>query len=133
MAAQAQQGLVDFAQKLEEEDLHVRMPDVVKTSSWKRQFKAHDKFKKRLMTGTEAAERDANTREQEATNQEKRSQALDSEASNSLLRRPIPPISSEDEEEKNGGEGEEEAALDEALMPPSLTSPCSHPHITQLI
>jgi len=32
-AAQAQQGLVNFAQELEEEDLHVRMPDVIKTFS----------------------------------------------------------------------------------------------------
>ena len=76
-----------------------------------------------MITGTEAAERDANTREQEAINQEKRSQALEPEASNPLLRRPITLTSSEDEEEEDDGEAEEEAAVDEALMPPPSTAP----------
>jgi len=64
VTAQAQQGLIEFAQELAEEDLHVRMPDAVKKSSWKRQFKSHDKVKKRLMTATEAAEKDADKRQQ---------------------------------------------------------------------
>jgi hypothetical protein len=34
--AQANRGLVEFAQKLDEDDLHVRMPDVVKKASWRR-------------------------------------------------------------------------------------------------
>jgi hypothetical protein len=42
-AAEAQRGLIEFAQELEEEDLHVRVLNAVKKSSWKRQFKAHDK------------------------------------------------------------------------------------------
>lgn len=39
------------------------MPDIVKKSGWNKQFKSHDKAKKRLMTGAEAAERDVNNRE----------------------------------------------------------------------
>ena len=50
------------------------MPDIVKKSGWNRQFKSHDKTKKRLMTGAEAAEHDANHREQ-ATAQEARLQS----------------------------------------------------------
>jgi hypothetical protein len=42
------------------------MPDIVKKSEWKRQFKSHDKTQKRLMTGAEAVERDVNYREQAA-------------------------------------------------------------------
>ena len=70
----AQQGLVEYAQELQEDDLHTRMPDIVKKSGWNRQFKSHDKTKKRLMTGAEAAEHDANHREQ-ATAQEARLQS----------------------------------------------------------
>lgn len=67
------------------------MPDAVKTSSWRRQFKARDKMKKRLMTGSEAAERDANRREQETMDRERRlrereAQALAVGASEPLLR-----------------------------------------------
>jgi hypothetical protein len=54
----AQQGLFEYAQELQADDLHTRMPDIVKKSGWNGQFKGHDKTKKRLMTGTEAAERD---------------------------------------------------------------------------
>jgi hypothetical protein len=63
VAAQAQRGLVEFAQELEKDDLHVRMPDAVQRSLWRRQFKGHDKAKKRLMIGPEAAEKDSNKRE----------------------------------------------------------------------
>ncbi|ERF72882.1 hypothetical protein EPUS_08495 [Endocarpon pusillum Z07020] len=65
-ATNAQQGLVEFAQELKEDDLNTRMPDPVKRSGWNRQFKSHDKTNKRLMTGAEAAERDASNREQAA-------------------------------------------------------------------
>jgi hypothetical protein len=63
-ATNAQQGLVEYAQELQEDDLHTRMPDIVKKSGWNRQFKSHDKTQKRLMTEAEAAERDVNRREQ---------------------------------------------------------------------
>ena len=39
------------------------MSDTVKRLGWNRQFKSHDKTNKRLMTGTEAIERDVNNRE----------------------------------------------------------------------
>ncbi len=42
------------------------MPDIVKRPGWNRQFKSHDKVNKRLMTGAEAAEYDANNRERTA-------------------------------------------------------------------
>ncbi|KAF7502878.1 hypothetical protein GJ744_004947 [Endocarpon pusillum] len=42
------------------------MPDAVKKPGWNRHFKSHDRVNKRLMTGAEAAERDANNREQAA-------------------------------------------------------------------
>jgi len=74
-ATNAQQGLVKFAQELEEDDLNTRMPDIVKKPGWNRQFKSHDKVNKRLQTGAEAAERDANSRE-EAAAREAREQAV---------------------------------------------------------
>jgi cellulose biosynthesis protein BcsQ len=63
-ATNAQQGLIEYAQELQEDDLHTRMPDIVKKSRWNRQFKSHSKTQKHFMTGAEAAERDANSREQ---------------------------------------------------------------------
>ena len=62
-ATNAQQGLVQFSQKLQEDDLHTRTPDSVKNSGWNRKFKSHDKVNKRVMTGAEAAEKDADKRE----------------------------------------------------------------------
>jgi hypothetical protein len=62
-ATNAQQGLVEYAQELREDDLHTQMPDIVKRPGWNRQFKSHNKTQKRLMTRAEAAERDANYRE----------------------------------------------------------------------
>jgi hypothetical protein len=59
----AQQGLVEYAQELRADDLHTQMPDIVKKSGWNRQFKGHDKTKKRLMTDVEATERDVSHRE----------------------------------------------------------------------
>jgi hypothetical protein len=47
------------------------MPDIIKRPGWNRQFKSHDRVNKRLMTGAEAAEQDANNREQ-AVNQKAR-------------------------------------------------------------
>jgi hypothetical protein len=63
-ATNTQQGLVEYAQELRDDDLHTRMPDIVKKSGWNRQFKSHDKTQKRSMTGAEAAEHDATRREQ---------------------------------------------------------------------
>jgi hypothetical protein len=63
VAAQAQQTLVDFAEELREDDLHPRMPEIVKTSGWNRRKKSHGRANQRLLTGTEAAKRDANRRE----------------------------------------------------------------------
>jgi hypothetical protein len=40
------------------------MTDMVKRSGWNRQFESHGKINKPLMTGAEAAERDADNREQ---------------------------------------------------------------------
>ena len=126
MAAQAQRGLVEFAQELEDDDVHVRMPDVVQRSSWRRQFKSHDKAKKRLMTGAEAAEKDANKREEEADRErrlrEREAQTLSFGASEPLLR-PPPPTSSEDKEEEKEEEEEEEQEVDEALILPPSTAP----------
>jgi hypothetical protein len=62
-ATNAQQGLIEYAQELQEDDLHTRMPNIMKKSGWNKQFKSHDKTQKRLITGVEAAERDANCRE----------------------------------------------------------------------
>lgn len=75
-ATNAQQELLKFAQNLRHDDLHTQMPDIVKKSGWNRQFKSHDKTNKRLMTGAEAAERDANKREQ-AEAREKRIQSTE--------------------------------------------------------
>jgi hypothetical protein len=63
-ATNAQQGLIEYAQELQEDDLHTRMPDIMKKSRWNRQFKSYNKTQKRLMTEAEAAERDVNQREQ---------------------------------------------------------------------
>jgi hypothetical protein len=62
-ATNAQQGLVEFAHELQDDDLNTRLPDIVKSSGWNRQFKSHDKVRKRLMTGAEASERDAEQRD----------------------------------------------------------------------
>ncbi|ERF75457.1 hypothetical protein EPUS_06989 [Endocarpon pusillum Z07020] len=85
--AQEQRGLVEFAQELGNDDLHVRMPDTVKRSSWGRQFKTHDRVNKRLMTGAEAAERDANNKEQAAAREARQEASIALAAS---LSGPIP-------------------------------------------
>ncbi|ERF69261.1 hypothetical protein EPUS_03965 [Endocarpon pusillum Z07020] len=86
-ATQAQRGLIEFAQELGNDDLHVRMPDTVKRSSWGRQFKTHDRVNKRLMTGPEAAERDANNKEQAAAREARQEASIALAAS---LSGPIP-------------------------------------------
>jgi hypothetical protein len=65
-ATNAQQGLIQFAQELQDDDLYPRMPSIVRNPGWNRRFKTHDKVNKRLMTGAEASERDANNREKAA-------------------------------------------------------------------
>jgi hypothetical protein len=74
--AQAQRGFIKLAQELGEDDLHVHMPDAVKRSGWRRQFKDHDKIKMRLMTGAEGAERNVNQREK-AANKEANAKAAE--------------------------------------------------------
>ena len=69
------------------------MPDIVKTPGWNRQFKSHDKANRRLLTGAEAAEKDANNREQ-AANREARLlaiEALSLSYDSGPLLRPTPP------------------------------------------
>ena len=131
-ATNAQQGLIEYAQELQEDNLHTRMPDIVKTSGWNRQFKSHDKTQKRLMTGVEAAERDANHREQAAA-QEARLQSRDgyllqrvpdtpprrapAEAALIASLQLRPDIEEEEEEE------EEEVEEEEAFILPPSTAP----------
>jgi hypothetical protein len=64
------------------------MPDIIKKSGWNRQFKSHDKVNKRLMTGAEAAERDANNREQVAVRETRQETNIALTAS--FLTRPTP-------------------------------------------
>ncbi|KAF7502290.1 hypothetical protein GJ744_006169 [Endocarpon pusillum] len=104
------------------------MPDIVKKAEWNRQKKSQDKANKRLMTGAEAAEKDANDREQraarEARQRERETYAL------TFGREPIPlalsPSSAleiaprdtlEEEEEKK--EEDEEEEEDPFILPPS--------------
>ena len=101
------------------------MPDAVKTSSWKRRFKTHDKAKRRLLTGAEVAERDANTREQE-TGGETRGPLREKEVSDSPHRRYTPlagSVSSVGEEEEETEEEEEEEEEDPLIPPPSTAPP----------
>lgn len=42
------------------------MPDIVRNPGWNRKFKSDDKANKRLLTGADAAERDAYKREEAA-------------------------------------------------------------------
>jgi hypothetical protein len=88
-AAKAQQSLIDFAQELQEDDLHTRMPDIVPNSGWNRRFKAHDKTKRRLMTGAEASERNTDDRKR-ATNREAQETLESRPAPSSLLLSPPP-------------------------------------------
>ena len=85
------------------------MPDAVKISSWQRQFKTHNKVKKRLMTGAEAAEKDADKREQ-VTNREAQLQAP---ATLLLTPQGLMPHQSDEEEEQKGGPEQERGAEQE--------------------
>lgn len=58
------------------DDLYTHMPEIVKNSGRNKQFKSHDKTIKCSMTAAEAAERDANNREQ-VTAQEARLRATE--------------------------------------------------------
>jgi hypothetical protein len=102
--AQAQRGLIEFAQELGKDDIHVQMPDAVKRSGWRRQFKDHDRVKKRLMTGTDATERDANQREKAA---DKEANAKTAEAAEA------------DDEDI------EEEAVEDPFLPPPSTAPAA--------
>ena len=131
------------------------MPDAVKRSSWRRQFKTHDKVNKRLMTGAEAVERDANNREQ-AVAQEARQEASQ-EANIALTWRPPPSPNVESipntsprgfavaaavtaaaaavtattvdrpssHPQEEKEEEEEEEAIDRAFIPPPSTAPAA--------
>jgi len=105
------------------------MPDAIKTSLWKRQLKTHDKAKRRLITGSEAAKRDANTRKRDEEKRLHKAQTSIAKPSELLRRRPFHPqlsVSSDDkkeEEDKDEKEDkEEEKEEKEALMPPPLTA-----------
>ncbi|KAF7511282.1 hypothetical protein GJ744_004847 [Endocarpon pusillum] len=103
------------------------MPDIVKKAGWNRQKKSHDRANKRLITRAEAAEKDANDREQraarEARQREREAYAL------TFGREPIPlalsppsapeiaPRDTLEEEEEEEEEDEEEE--DPFILPPS--------------
>ena len=58
------QGLLRLAQSYnEQEEITIQMPDKVNKPGWARGFKSHDKTTKRLMTGAEAATKDADKAE----------------------------------------------------------------------
>lgn len=108
-ATTTQRNLLDFAQNLQNDDLHTRMPDMVKTSGWNRRLKSHGKANQRLMTSVEVAERDADKRERQANRAAL--QAL--------------PLSVEQAEDK--AEDEEPAAREDPFLPPSSTAPTRLP------
>jgi uncharacterized membrane protein (UPF0182 family) len=49
--------------RFQNDDLNTQSPHIVENPGWNRRFKNHDKVHKRLMTGAEASERDADRRE----------------------------------------------------------------------
>ena len=120
VATNAQQGLLQFAQQLQKDDLHTRMPDAVKDSGWNRRFKSHDKANKRLMTGAEAAEKDAEKREQVAERATE-GPAKERTEGPGEERTEVP------EEERTEGPTEEaeedEQAVEDAFLPPPSTAP----------
>jgi hypothetical protein len=148
-AINAQQGLVRFAQELHDDDLHTRMPDIIWNPGWNRRFKTHNKVNKRLMTGAEASERDANNREKAAHQEARLQQAAEFNGfynSGLILFSPPPPPpppptppppsvqlvpntppgngqfreEDSDAEEEKEEEGDEEEA---AFVPPPSTAP----------
>jgi hypothetical protein len=114
-----QRNLFDFAQNLKNDDLHIRMPDMVKTSGWNRRLKNHGKAKQRLMIGAEAAERDANRREKLANQEALRVLPfpVEDEAEDRV----------EDEVEDEVKEEEEPAAIKDPFLPPPSTAPARLP------
>jgi hypothetical protein len=139
-------GLIDFAHELQNDDLNTRLPDIVKNPGWNRQFKSHDKANKRLMTGAEASERDAEQRDKIAA-QRTQLQALEvslipptsSFLAQGWIRRPAPPLEVPEEvpdaereaEEAPEAEVEAEAeageAIDDPFRPPPSTAPAALP------
>jgi hypothetical protein len=88
------------------------MPDAVRNSGWNRRFKSHDKANKRLMTGAEAAKKDAEKREQ-AT--EPATKAPTEERTEGSTKERTKGITKEAEEE--------EQAVENAFLPPPSTAP----------
>ena len=138
--AQAQRGLIQFAQELGEDDLHVQMPDAVKRSGWRRQFKDHDKVKKRLMTGAEAAERDANQREKLAKKKAKvkaieateaAEEAAEEEKAAEEKKATKEEAAEEEAAEEEKDTEEEEDTEEEAIEDPFLPSPSTAPAAIQ--
>jgi hypothetical protein len=153
-ATNTQLGLVDFAHKLQNDDLNTRLPDIVKNPGWNRQFKSHDKVNKRLMTGAEASERDAEQRDKIAA-QRTQLQALgvslipptSSFLAQGWIRRRAPPlkvlkevpdaeaeeapdaeVEAEAEEAPDAEvEAEAEEAIDDPSRPPPSTAPAALP------
>lgn len=117
VAAAAQRNLVDFARELQQDNLHPRMPDMVKTSGWKRKLKSHGKAKQRLMTGPEAAERDADKREKLANQKALRALPFlrGDEAEEG--------VEEEAEEAEDDAEDEEPEVLEDHYLPPPSTAP----------
>ena len=113
-AVNAQQGLLQFAEELQKDDLHTRMPDIVKNSGWNRRFKSHDKASRRLMTGAEAAERDISRTEGRANKD------ILPEAQETM---PSLFAKEKDQAEAQTQEQEQEEAVDEAFLPPPSTAP----------
>lgn len=117
------------------------MPDIIKRSEWNRQFKSYDKTSKRLMTGAEAAEYNADKKEQ-AEAREKRIQTAETfvlslNADWTIPLRASPPPAAEGGERAEKEEREEEEAevaeaaeaAEKAFIPSSSTAPAA---MTQL-
>ena len=113
------------------------MPDAVQNSSWQHQLKSYDKAKKRLMTGAEAAERDANKREREAAQEAclrqrelntppPPSETMTSRSISSFLA-PEPTLAVPDDPATSfeGEKEEKEEEIDKALIPPPSTAPAA--------
>lgn len=138
----AQQNLLNFAQELERDDLHTRMPDSVKTSGWNRRKKVHGRANQRLLTGAEAAERDADSREARANRdalqalpgaidfeEEAENERAEAEAEAEAARAEAEAEAAESEVETEAeaeAEAETEAEANQfapANLPPSATAP----------
>jgi hypothetical protein len=101
--ARAQRSLIEFAQELGKDDLHVQMPDAVKRSGWRYQLKDDNNVRKRLMVGQEGAERDANQREKAASKE----------------------VNAKATEAEEAEEDIEEEAVEDPFLPPPSTAPAA--------